>query len=303
MTRIDGPRLLRYGAPPLFVLLWATGFIVVKIALVDSSPLALLAARYGLVEAVLIPAALILRVSLPRGRAAWLHLTVVGLLVQALLFGGVNLSLRYGLSPGASALVTCLQPILVGLLAPWLSGETVSARRWLGLALGLGGTIAVILSGSEVGSLPIVGLLWAILALGGITSGTLYERRFGARVHPVMASLVQCGVGFLVILALAALTEPMRLHVTVRLALSLAYLVIGNSIVAITLLLAMIRAGEASRVSALFFLVPPVTALLAWSVLGETLPAVGWAGLAVSAAGVAIVTLERRRLRAAQEMT
>ena len=81
--------------------------------------------------------------------------------------------------------------------------------------------------------------------------------------------MVQCGVGFAVVLPLAAAFEPMHLHLTASLALSLAYLVLANSIVAITLLLAMIRVGEASRVSALFFLVPPIAALLAWAVLGE----------------------------------
>jgi drug/metabolite transporter (DMT)-like permease len=293
--RIDGARLLRYGAPPLFILLWSNGFIVVKIGLADADPLTFLVARYALVVALLIPAALWLRAPLPRGAVAWFRLAVVGVLVQALHFGGINLALEFGLSPGAAALVTCLQPILVAMLAPWLSGETVSFRRWLGLALGLAGTIAVILSRSSLGNLPVVGLLWAVAALAGITFGTLYERKFGIRQHPVMASLVQCGVGLLVVLPLAYAFEPMRLHVTPNLVGALAYLVLANSIVAITLLLAMIRVGEASRVSALFFLVPPVTALLAWAVLGETLPPAGWTGLAVSAVGVAIVTLERRR--------
>jgi drug/metabolite transporter (DMT)-like permease len=293
--RIEGARLLRYGAPPLFILLWANGFIFVKIGLADADPLTFLATRYALVEALLIPTALLLRAPLPRGAVAWFHLIVVGVLVQALHFAAVNLSLEYGLTPGASALVTCLQPILVGMLAPFLAGEAVSMRRWVGLAMGLAGTVAVILSRNSLGALPLTGLLWSVAALGGITFGTLYERKFGIRQHPVTASLVQCGVGFLVVLPLAYAFEPMRLHVTAGLVGALAYLVLANSIVAITLLLAMIRVGEASRVSALFFLVPPITAVLAWVVLGETLPPVGWAGLAVSAAGVAIVTLERRR--------
>jgi drug/metabolite transporter (DMT)-like permease len=293
--RIDGARLLRYGAPPLFILLWSNGFIVVKIGLAYSDPLTLLAARYALVEAVLIPAALILRPAWPRGAVAWFHLAVVGVLVQALHFGGINLALEFGLSPGAAALMTSLQPILVGLMAPWLTREAVTARRWVGLALGLAGTVAVILAKSSLGALPLWGLVSAVVALLGITFGTLYERSFGIRQHPVMASLVQCGVGFIVVLPLAALTEPMRFDLTTGLIGSLAYLVLANSIVAITLLLAMIRVGEASRVSALFFLVPPITALLAWVMLGQTLPPMGWAGLAVSALGVAIVTLERRR--------
>lgn len=293
--RIDGARLLRYGGPPLFILLWANGYIVVKLGLADADPLTLLAARYALVVALLIPAALLLRVRLPRGAVAWFHLAVIGVLVQALYFGAINLALEFRLAPGAAALVASLQPILVALLAPWFSGEAVSVRRWLGLALGLAGTAAVILSRSALGDLPLLGLLCAVAALAGMTGGTLYERKFGIRQHPVTASLVQCGVALLVVLPLAYAFEPMRLNLTPNLIGVLAYLVLGNSIVAITLLLAMLRVGEASRVSALFFLVPPLTALLAWGVLGEALPPAGWAGLAVSAAGVAIVTLERRR--------
>ncbi len=291
---IDGAWLLRYGAPPLFVLLWSSGFIFVRIALDYTNPLTLLAVRYALVEAVLLPVALLLRPALPRG-AAWVHLAVVGLLVQAGHFAFINLSLAHGFAPGASALITCLQPILVGLLAPFLAGEHVSARRWLGLALGLAGAVVVILARSELGGLKLVGLLFSVGALLAITAGTLYERRYGSFVHPVTASLLQCGVGLLVSLPLAAWLEPMRFQVTTGLVVALAYLVLANSIVALTLLLVMVRLGEASRVSALFFLVPPTTAVIAWAVLGNTLPPLGWLGLGVSAGGVAIVTLERRR--------
>ena len=292
---IDGGWLLRFAAPPLFILLWSSGFIFVKVALADIDPLTLLAVRYALVELLLLPLGLVLRLRLPRG-IVWLHLAVVGLLVQATHFAAINLALARGFPPAASALITSLQPILVGLLAPWLAGEQVSLRRWAGLALGLAGAIAVILARAQIGGgLPVWGLLFSVLGLLGITGGTLYERRFGTRVHPVTASIVQCGVGLLVTLPLAALTEPMRVHLTPSLAVSLAYLVLANSIVALTLLLAMVRYGEASRVSALFFLVPPTTALIAWAALGDALPPLGWAGLAVSAGGVAVVTLERRR--------
>jgi drug/metabolite transporter (DMT)-like permease len=288
-------RLLRVGAPPLFILLWSSGFIFVAIGLKYADPITLLAVRYVLVEAILVPVALLLRPRLPRGRA-WLHLAVVGLLVQAIHFGAINLALRFGLAPGAAALVTSLQPVLVGLLAPWMTGEPTSPRRWVGLALGLAGAALVILARSALGALPLAGLLCAVAGLGGITFGTLYERRFGTRQHPVTASIVQCGVGLLVSLPLAAALEPMRLQVTTGLVISLGYLVICNSIVALTLLMAMIRIGEASRVSALFFLVPPTTALLAFLVLGERVPPLGWVGLATSAVGVAVVTLERRRI-------
>jgi drug/metabolite transporter (DMT)-like permease len=286
-------RLLRVGAPPLFILLWSSGFIFVKVALANTDPLTLLAVRYALVVALLLPAVLALRLPWPRG-IAWLHLVVVGLLVQAGHFASVNLALSHAFSPGAASLITSLQPILVGLLAPWLAGERVSARRWAGLALGLAGAVVVILSRSALGGLPLLGLLFALLGLFTITGGTLYERRFGTRTHPITASLVQCGVALGVTLPLAAALEPMRFVPSPGLIGAMAYLVLANSILALSLLFAMVRLGEASRVSALFFLVPPTTTLLAWAALGEAVPPVAWAGLAVSAAGVAIVTLERR---------
>lgn len=291
---IDGARLLHIGGPPLFILLWSSGFIFVRIALKDIDPMTLIAVRYALVEAVLLPLALVLRPALPRG-VAWLHLTVIGVLVQAGNFTFINLSLAHGFTPAASAMIGSLQPILVGLLAPWLAREAVSARRWLGLVLGLVGAVVVILARSRIGGLPLWGLLFSVGALLTITAGTFYERRFGTAVHPVTANIVECGVALAVTLPLAMWLEPMRMHLTTGLIVSLAYLVIANSLVALTLLLAMVRLGEASRVSALFFLVPPTTALIAWAALGEGLPALGWLGLAVSAAGVAVVTLERRR--------
>ncbi|MDA8253710.1 MAG: DMT family transporter [Rhodospirillales bacterium] len=289
-----GAWLMRFGAPPLFILLWSSGFVFLRIGLDYADPLTLLAARYALVLVVLVPLVLLLRLRLPRG-AAWVHLAVVGVLLQAGHFACINLAVAHGLAPGATALITCLQPILVGLAAPVLAGERVSARRWLGLALGLAGAVAVIVARSAMGALPLVGLLFAVAGLFALAGATLYQRRFGSGMHPVVANLVQCSVGLAVSLPLAALLEPMRFELTPQLAGALAYLVLANSIVALSLLLAMVRLGEASRVSALFFLVPPTTALVAWAMLGDTLPPLGWAGMAASAAGVAIVTVERRR--------
>jgi drug/metabolite transporter (DMT)-like permease len=77
---------------------------------------------------------------------------------------------------------------------------------------------------------------------------------------------------------------------TPDLAISLTYLVLANSLVSITLLLMMMRRGEASRVSALFFLVPPLAAAIAWGVLGESLPGLAWVGMVLAALGVGIAT-------------
>ena len=88
--------------------------------------------------------------------------------------------------------------------------------------------------------------------------------------------------------------ETMEVTWTLEFGAALAYLVIGNSVIAVGLLLAMIRAGDVSSVSALFFLVPPLAALLAWLMLGEVMPPYAWAGMAIAAAGVFVATRQQR---------
>ncbi|MCO8645740.1 DMT family transporter [Burkholderia multivorans] len=277
------------AAPALFLLLWSSGFVFLKLGLRDADPLTFLALRYACVVALLAGPFLWLRPALPRTRRAWLNLVVVGLLLQAGYFSFTYLSLKLGMSAGAVALVTSQQPILVGLLAPALAGERVGALRWVGLALGAAGAVLVILARGSVAIASPWALAFALLALACITGGTLWEKRFGTDVHPVSANLVQYAVGLAVSAPLAFALEPMHVHWSAGLAGSLAYLVICNSLIAISLLLAMVRHGEASRVSALFFLIPPATALIALAVLGETISALAWPGMALAAAGLYLV--------------
>ncbi|MBR8241499.1 DMT family transporter [Burkholderia multivorans] len=277
------------AAPALFLLLWSSGFVFLKLGLRDADPLTFLALRYACVVALLAGPFLWLRPALPRTRRAWLNLIVVGLLLQAGYFSFTYLSLKLGMSAGAVALVTSQQPILVGLLAPAIAGERVGALRWVGLALGAAGAVLVILARGAVAIASPWALAFALLALACITGGTLWEKRFGSDVHPVSANLVQYAVGLAVSAPLAFALEPTHVHWSAGLAGSLAYLVICNSLIAISLLLAMVRHGEASRVSALFFLIPPATALIALAVLGETIGALAWPGMALAAAGLYLV--------------
>jgi len=282
------PQWLR-AAPALFLLLWSSGFVFLKLGLRHADPLTFLALRYACVVGLLIGPCLWLRPPLPAGIKPWLHLAVVGLLIQAGYFSFTYLSLKYGMSAGAVALVTSQQPILVGLLAPAIAGERVDRMRWIGLAMGVAGAILVITSKSSIDVASPAALAFAVLALLAMTSGTLWEKRFGTAAHPVLSNTVQYAVGLAVTAPLAFALEPMHIEWTPELVGSLAYLVIGNSIVAISLLLAMIRHGEASRVSALFFLVPPTTTVIALVVLGESIPPMAWPGMALAAAGLYLV--------------
>ena len=277
-------------APAVFLLLWSAGFSFVALGLPDTEPITFLALRYAAVVALLLPAMVVLRPPLPARRRDWLDLVVVGLVLQAAYFNLLYIALDLEASAATVALIVSLQPILVALLAPRVTGERVTAVRWAGLALGLAGAAAVIASRSGVGTGSAAGRLCAAAATVALTAGPLYERRHGGEQHPGTANAIQFAVALAVTAPPAVILEGFPVTWTGDLAISLAYLVLANSLVSVTLLLMLVRRNEASRVSALFFLVPPLAALIAWAILGESLPAVAWLGMLVAAAGVAIAT-------------
>lgn len=278
------------AAPAIFLLLWSGGFTVAKIGIGEADPITLLSLRYACVVVLLLPLCLIVRPRWPTGRGQWLNLVFVGFLIQVVYFGTAWTAFELGGSAGTVALITSLQPILVAIAMPMLSSERVSSIRWIGLTLGLVGTTVVILANSGVQGASVNVLLFSFAALLSISLATVWEKRFGIAHHPLVSNTTQYIVGLVCTLPLALLTEEMKIEVTGPFLFALAYLVIANSILAISLLLMMIRNGEATRVSALFFLVPPISAVIAWMVLGERMAPLAWFGMGVAAIGVWLVS-------------
>lgn len=276
-------------APIVFLILWSAGFGVAKIAVAHAAPLTILALRYCLVLALLIPIALVIRPPMPATWRGVADVAIVGFLIQVVYFALCYMAFKSGVSAGAVAIIVCLQPILVALIAPRLVGEKVSKLGWLGLVLGLLGAALAIAGRSSIAAENALGVALTFLALLGITAGTLWEKRFGVSHHPVSANLIQYAVGAAFCLPAAWASENMAVEWSAQFIWAMAYLVIGNSLLAMSLLLAMIRFGEVARVSSLFYLVPPLSALFAWPLLGEAMPPLSWAGMALAALGVALV--------------
>lgn len=291
--RSTAPRWL-IAAPWLFVALWSFGYTPTRIAVEYCEPIFMLAVRYMGVLAVLIPAYLIVRPPLPKRPRDWMHLAIVGFLIQGAYFTLTNIAIKIGASAAGLGIVLALQPILVGVLAPRLAGEHVTRRVWVGLLLGLVGVAIVVFAKSSAGA-TLSGILTAFAALVFITSGTLWEKRFGTTHHPIVANLVQCSVALVVALAAAAPLESFAIDWSWPFAWSMLYLVVGNSIVAMTLMLAMIRYGQVTRASALLFLVPPGSALFASLILSEPMPPLAWIGMVVAGIGVWIVNAPAKK--------
>ena len=274
--------------PFLFVFLWSTGFIGAKFGLPYAEPLSFLLTRYGLVIALMTAIAVATRAPWPENPAQWLHIGVSGVLVHAVYLGGVFIAIKHGLPAGITALVVGMQPLLTGLGAGWLLGEKVSARQWVGLALGFAG-VGLVVSGKFGDAALGPMLIPALVALLGITAGTLYQKRFCARFDLRTGSVIQFVPTALLTAVAVALFEDYRIEWTGEFLFALGWLVLVLSLGAISLLNLLIRSGSAVNVASLFYLTPPTTALIAWAVFGEKLTSTAAAGMALAVAGVWLV--------------
>lgn len=275
--------------PLLFVLLWSTGFIGAKFGLPYAEPITFLCVRYGLVIGLMGLVALATRAPWPAEPRQWLHIGVTGLLVHALYLGGVFSAIHKGLPAGITSLVVGLQPLLTALGAGLLLGERVLPRQWAGLVLGFGG-VGLVVSSKVVtvagGSGLQAMLVPALLALAGITAGTLYQKRFCPSFDLRTGAVIQFVPCLLVSGLFAAQTETMVIDWSGQFVFALLWLVLVLSVGAISLLNLLIRSGSAVNVASLFYLTPPTTALIAWAVFGETLTGLALVGMGITVFGV-----------------
>jgi drug/metabolite transporter (DMT)-like permease len=290
------PKLFLSFAPGLFVLLWSTGFIGAKLGLPYAEPLTFLLLRFACVIVLLTLLALLLRRPWPHRPIQCLHIAVAGTLLHGAYLSGVFLAIHSGMPAGVVALIVGVQPLLTAFLSASMVGERVNARQWAGLALGFGG-LALVVSGKfglshgdflRSSGLSGAGIGFSVLALLGITLGTLYQKRFCAELDLWSGSVIQFVAAALALLPFALAFETMRIRWSGEFAFALGWLIFVLSLGAISLLHLLIRHGAATRVSALFYLTPPTTALLAYFVFGEKLGLMALAGMAIAAVGVAI---------------
>ncbi|MFL6813035.1 MAG: DMT family transporter [Bradyrhizobium sp.] len=283
----DFDTLAARAAPAIFVVLWSTGFIATKYVVNNADPLTYLAIRMALVVGLMAVIAAIARPKWP-DRIGIAHSVVAGILVHGFYLGGTAIAIAHSIPAGLSALIPGLQPILTSTIANRWLGERVTPVQWSGLLLGLAGVVLILHDRPMSGEAG-----WGWLASGvslvSITLGTLYQRRYCGKIDWRAGNVVQY-VGVTIFFAVAAwLFEDNVVHWTAEFTLALGWLVVVLSIGSIGLLYWLIRHSAATSVASLFYLVPAVTAVMAYVLFGERLDRIAIAGMIACAAGVFLV--------------
>ena len=275
------------AAPAIFVVLWSTGFIATKYVVNNADPLTYLAIRMALVVGLMAVIAAIARPKWP-DRIGIAHSIVAGILVHGFYLGGTAIAIAHSIPAGLSALIPGLQPILTSTIANRWLGERVTPVQWSGLLLGLAGVVLILHDRPMSGEAG-----WGWLASGvslvSITLGTLYQRRYCGKIDWRAGNVVQY-VGVTIFFAVAAcLFENNVVRWTAEFTLALGWLVVVLSIGSIGLLYWLIRHSAATSVASLFYLVPAVTAVMAYVLFGERLDRIAIVGMIACAAGVLLV--------------
>jgi len=275
-------------APALFVLLWSTGFVGAKYGLPYADPFVFLSVRILLAALLLFALARALRMPVRIGRTAIARSGLIGFFLHACYLGGVFYSISQGLPAGVAAVVTSLQPVLVSLIAVKVLGEQLRIRQVAGLFIGLVGVVMV-LGPSINAQIPLAAIIAILVALIGSTAATLLQKKLGADIPLISGTAYQYLFSGCVLGAIALATQETSITWSLRFTAAFVWLVLVLSVGAILLLLSLLNSGSAAKVSSLFYLVPPATAIEAFFLFGEKVNTQGFLGIGITALGVWLV--------------
>jgi len=198
------------------------------------------------------------------------------------------------MSAGVTALIISSQPLLTAVIASRFLDEKLQPGQWLGVVIGLAGVALVVWHKIDIREVTWGSLLGALIGLIGVTAATLYQRTFSPRADLKAAAVVQFAASVAVLAPLAAAVEGFRVIFSIQLLLSIAFLVIFASILAVSVLYWLMRHGEATRVTSMMYLPPVFAVVLELALFGELPSALTFAGIAVTCTGVAMTVWKRR---------
>ncbi len=277
-----------------FVAVWGSGYLATKIALQYAPPFTFLTLRYLFGLACLVPVLLWLRPEWPASRTALGHLIVAGLLMHVVQLSGSHYAQYLGMSAGIAAVIISVQPLLTALIASRWLGESLGTRQWAGVAIGLAGVALVVWHKIDIREVSTGSLLGTLVALVGVTGGTLYQRHFCPRANLVSAAFIQFAASVVVLAPLGIAVEGFAVRWEWPLFAAAAFLMIFASILAVNTLHVLMRHGEATRVTSLMYL-PPIFAVALELAMFNVVPsALTLLGIMVTCGGVALAVWKAR---------
>jgi drug/metabolite transporter (DMT)-like permease len=271
-----------------YIFLWASAFVPSKIGVLESSPLWFLVVRFAVSGLIALAFALAVGARLPRTRRDWTALIALGILANAVYLGCTYEALRH-LASGVGAIVASTNPLALALVAPWLLHEPLTRGKVVGMLLGFGGVVAIMAVRTGTGSADPSDVALAFVGVMGSVASTIVFKRWCGDLDLRVVVPVQLLASGIVLLPLALAFEGApHANWSWQLVVSFWYVVLVMSFGASVLWFWLLTHGEASRVTAYYFLTPAFGLALAALLLHEPVGVRDLGGLVAIALGIAL---------------
>ncbi len=272
-----------------FIILWSSAFITTKPIIDNSDPFTALAFRFFCVALGFYLFSYYSKKTIFVNKENIIESILSGVLFHGFYLGGVFYSISIGMPTGIAALIVTLQPILTNALSGPILGEKVSFKQWIGVLLGFVGATMVL--GLDIGSeIPLLGLIATIVALLAITFSTIWQKKISTNLPLTVSNFYQAIGGCLFhVMVVIFFIEP-YINFTKTFVISMAHQIFLVSFGAFTILMFLIKKNSASKTVSIFFLIPAISALMAWIFLNETLTNLDFVGFFIASIGVYIAT-------------
>ncbi|MDA9133085.1 DMT family transporter [Alphaproteobacteria bacterium] len=302
--------MAQFLLPIIFVVLWSSAFVAGKAGVQHATPFAFLAVRFSIVALIFLAVAIGFWIwrkkdqtkainaktihaeasnEKNRSNDPVLQTALVGVLIHGAYLGSTFFAMANGLGAALAALIVSTQPLLTTALAIFLFGENPRLTQWIGIFIGFAGVIVVIFPSLGINA-PVIAIMSCVFGLLAITAGTLLQKRIGSSIGLLKSNIIQASAASLFFILLIATVETPHITWNEPFLISLAWQVLAVSTGAYVILMILIKRDSVAATTSLLFLVPPVTAIIAFFIFGEPLTPVTVSGFFMASAGVYLVT-------------
>ncbi|MDC0649754.1 DMT family transporter [Alphaproteobacteria bacterium] len=292
--------MAQFLLPIIFVVLWSSAFVAGKAGVQHATPFAFLAVRFSIVALIFMAVAVWFWIWRSKSTAKaigvkdWsndpiLQTALVGVLIHGAYLGSTFFAMANGLGAALAALIVSTQPLLTTALAIFLFGEKPRLTQWIGIFIGFAGVVVVISPSLGINA-PVIAITSCVFGLLAITTGTLLQKHIGASIGLLKSNIIQASAASLFFMMLIATVETPHITWNEPFLIALAWQVLAVSTGAYVILMILIKRDSVAATTSLLFLVPPVTAIIAFFIFGEPLTPVTVSGFFMASAGVYLVT-------------
>lgn len=238
----------------IFSMLWASASVAGKFGLYSAEPLVLFNMRFLGAGIVLLVFVLIVERSRLPHLAEWKQLTLFGALNTTLYLGLFVLALQQ-VTPGITSLTIALNPLLISILSAMWIKRRVHLKEWMAVFLGIGGVLLAAWPLLETSYATTTGMVLLGLSMVSYSIGSVYYSSVNWTLSRTTINGWQALIGGVLLIPFTLLMHEKENHFDLRFWLSLAWLILPVSIIAIQLWLRLLKT-DAVRASMWLYLCP-----------------------------------------------